>query len=82
MTISINNSAASDNAAIQTLGIGETVKRFREASGYSIEDLAVTCGLTDAEIVRVESGEDEDPARVKRIAAALQMPASTFETLS
>jgi DNA-binding XRE family transcriptional regulator len=81
MTVSINNAGASGNAVIPPLEIGEAVRRFREASGYSIEDLAVTCGLTDVEISKVENGEDKDAVRVKRIAAALQMPASTFDTL-
>ncbi|CAN7199660.1 helix-turn-helix domain-containing protein [Pararhizobium sp. LjRoot238] len=81
MTISINNADVSGNAGMPPVEIGEAVRRFREASGYSIEDLALTCGLTDVEISRIETGEDVDPGRVKRIAAALQMPASTFDSL-
>lgn len=81
MTISINNADVSGNVGMPPVDIGDAVKRFREASGYSVEDLAVTCGLTDVEISRIETGEDLDPGRVKRIAAALQMPASTFDSL-
>ncbi|MBB5533967.1 helix-turn-helix domain-containing protein [Rhizobium giardinii] len=81
MTISTNNAAALGNSGMPPVEIGEAVKRFREASGYSIEDLAVTCGLTDVEISRIETGEDVDPGRVKRIAAALQMPASILDSL-
>jgi transcriptional regulator with XRE-family HTH domain len=81
MTISINNADVSDNVGMPPVDIGDAVKRFREASGYSVEDLAVTCGLTDVEISRIETGEDLDPGRIKRIAAALQMPASTFDSL-
>lgn len=58
--------------------IGFTVKQSREAMGYSVEDLSLTCGLTGAEITRIELGADVDPARLKRIAAALQVPTSTF----
>jgi transcriptional regulator with XRE-family HTH domain len=46
--------------------------------GYSVEDLSLTCGLTAAEITRIELGADVDPARLRRIAAALQVPTSTF----
>jgi transcriptional regulator with XRE-family HTH domain len=81
MTISINNADVSGNVGMPPVDIGDAVKRFREASGYSVEDLAVTCGLTDVEISRIETGEDLDPGRIKRIAAALQMPASTFDSL-
>ncbi|ASY73174.1 hypothetical protein SF83666_b65250 (plasmid) [Sinorhizobium fredii CCBAU 83666] len=38
----------------------------------------MTCGLTGAEITRIELGADVDPARLRRIAAALQMPTSAF----
>jgi hypothetical protein len=81
MTVSINNAGVSGNADITPLDVGDAVRRFREASGYSVEDLALTCGLTDVEISRIETGEDLDPGRVKRIAAALQMPASAFDSL-
>lgn len=58
--------------------IGGAVKQSREAMGYSVEDLSLTCGLTGAEISRIELGADVDPARLRRIAAALQVPTSTF----
>lgn len=80
MTNSINNLDASSIAAVSHIEIGDAVRRSREAIGYSVEDLAVTCGLTDAEISRIEIGADADPSRLRRIAAALQMPASAFET--
>ncbi|WP_331375645.1 helix-turn-helix domain-containing protein [Sinorhizobium chiapasense] len=58
--------------------IGAAVRRSREAVGYSVEDLAITCGLTGAEITRIEIGADVDPGRLRRIAAALRVPTSTF----
>ncbi|YCI06011.1 helix-turn-helix domain-containing protein (plasmid) [Ensifer sp. D2-11] len=58
--------------------IGGAVKQSREAMGYSVEDLSMTCGLTAAEITRIELGADVDPARLRRIAAALHVPTSTF----
>ena len=50
------------------------VKAIREAHGYSIDDLAVTCGLSASEIIGIENGEDTDPGRLRRIAAALRLP--------
>lgn len=50
------------------------VRALREARGYSIEDLAVTCGLSVSEISGIENGEDPDPGRLRRIATALRLP--------
>ena len=50
------------------------VKALREARGYSVEDLAVTCGLAISEIIGIESGDDEDPGKLRRIASALGIP--------
>lgn len=58
--------------------IGGAVRQSRQTKGYSVEDLSLTCGLTAAEITRIELGVDVDPARLRRIAAALQVPTSTF----
>ncbi|MGH0359704.1 helix-turn-helix domain-containing protein [Sinorhizobium meliloti] len=58
--------------------IGGALKQSRETMGYSVEDLSLTCGLTAAEITRIELGADVAPARIRRIAVALQVPTSTF----
>ncbi|WP_442581362.1 helix-turn-helix domain-containing protein [Mesorhizobium sp. ASY16-5R] len=50
------------------------VRALRESMGYSIEDLAVTCGLAIDEISAIEAGEDADPARLHRIASSLGLP--------
>jgi transcriptional regulator with XRE-family HTH domain len=60
------------------IDIGDAVRQSREAVGYSIEDLALTCGLTGAEITRIELGADVDPGKLRRIAAALRVPTSAF----
>ncbi|WP_248447714.1 helix-turn-helix domain-containing protein [Sinorhizobium meliloti] len=60
------------------IDIGSAVRQSRETMGYSVEDLSLTCGLTTAEITRIELGADVDPASLRRIAAALQVPTSTF----
>jgi transcriptional regulator with XRE-family HTH domain len=49
-------------------------KEAREAKGYSIEDLAVTCGLTEDEIRDVELGNEAAPGYLRRVAAALGLP--------
>ncbi len=58
--------------------IAARVRAARETVGYTIEDLAVTCGLTSVEISDIESGSDNDPAKLKRVATALQVPISHF----
>lgn len=50
---------------------GGRVRTLREGAGYSVDDLAVTCGLTVAEIEAIEAGDVADPAHLRRIAAAL-----------
>jgi transcriptional regulator with XRE-family HTH domain len=52
----------------------ETIAEGRRASGYSLEDLAITCGLTVAELQAIESGADKDTGRLRRVAAALKLP--------
>ncbi|TCV76139.1 helix-turn-helix protein [Neorhizobium sp. R1-B] len=78
MTISINNFASANGTTLSPQHIASAVAEARRAMGYSIDELAVTTGLVSDEILRVESGMDADPAKLKRIAAALQVPISTF----
>jgi transcriptional regulator with XRE-family HTH domain len=59
-------SAASVRAAI--------FKEARAAKSYSIEELAVACGLTAMEITRIESGSDADAAHLRRVAHVLGLP--------
>lgn len=70
MTSTENHSLPDTVAAAIAAGVN-AVKAFREARGYSIEDLAVTCGLSTGEIAGIENGEDADPGRLRRIAIAL-----------
>ncbi|WP_105382033.1 helix-turn-helix domain-containing protein [Neorhizobium alkalisoli] len=78
MTISINNFASANGTTLSPQHIASAVAEARRAMGYSIDELAVTTGLVSDEILRVENGMDADPAKLKRIAAALQVPVSTF----
>lgn len=56
------------------------VRAIRQAKGYSIEDLAVTCGLAIEEIAGIENGDDSDPSKLRRIASALGLPETTLTT--
>jgi transcriptional regulator with XRE-family HTH domain len=51
------------------------VTAIREATGYTIEQLAVTSGLAEAELVDLEAGT-VDQARLTRLASALGLPES------
>lgn len=51
---------------------------LRRQRGYSITDLAETCGLTEQEIARIESGEVAAVPYLVRIAAALRFPVSAL----
>jgi DNA-binding XRE family transcriptional regulator len=53
--------------------VGTRLRITRGSFGYSIDDLAETVGLTSDEIVAIEAGNDNDPAKIKRIASALKV---------
>ncbi|AEG07921.1 helix-turn-helix transcriptional regulator (plasmid) [Sinorhizobium meliloti WSM1022] len=78
MSISPSNIGDKEAAPMPNGDIAARVKAAREAVGYSIEDLAVTCGLAVVEINDIENGTDFSPAKLKRVAGALQVPLSHF----
>ncbi|KAA0701018.1 XRE family transcriptional regulator [Neorhizobium sp. P12A] len=78
MSISLNDFDSSVEGAVAVAEVGTKVKAARETAGYSIEDLAVTTGLANSEITEIEEGHDADPAKLKRVAHALQVPTSAF----
>lgn len=78
MSITLSNLDKSQTSIIPQVEVGAAVRRSREAVGYSVDDLAETCGLTENEISKIEIGADADPAKLRRIAAALQVEPSTF----
>jgi DNA-binding XRE family transcriptional regulator len=49
----------------------------RNLAGYTVDQLAITCGLTANEIRALEDGSDSDPLRIRRVAAALHIPVET-----
>ncbi|NLS02449.1 helix-turn-helix transcriptional regulator [Rhizobium sp. P32RR-XVIII] len=77
MSISLKNLDES-KATVSAINVAAEVRKAREAVGYSVDDLAETCGLVESEIIDIENGKDADPAKLKRIAAALQVPVSAF----
>jgi transcriptional regulator with XRE-family HTH domain len=78
MSISFTNAESSKINGTVAYDVGAAIKKARETVGYTIDDLAVTCGLATTEISEIESGASVDLVRLSRIAAALQVPASTF----
>ncbi|KQY16391.1 XRE family transcriptional regulator [Rhizobium sp. Root73] len=78
MSIAVNNFDTLGLGAIAGGTVASRVKAYRESAGYSIEDLAVTCGLANSEITAIEDGNDADPAKLRRIAAALQVSLSAL----
>jgi transcriptional regulator with XRE-family HTH domain len=50
---------------------GEIFRQLRADKGYSVEDLAVTCGLTEAEILSIEAGDIPNSDYIPRVAHAL-----------
>lgn len=78
MSISLQNLDETKATAVSAINVAAEVKKAREAVGYSVDDLAVTCGLVATEISEIENGDNADPAKLKRIAAALQVPVSDF----
>jgi transcriptional regulator with XRE-family HTH domain len=55
------------------------VRAFREHLGYSIEDLAVACGLAAEEIENIESGLRYNKGYRDRIAKSLSLPAGILD---
>lgn len=46
------------------------VQAVRQSLGYSIEELAVVCGLTSDEIMLLEKNDDIEPKKLARITTA------------
>ncbi|MBN9220435.1 MAG: helix-turn-helix transcriptional regulator [Mesorhizobium sp.] len=67
------SSEVSENGPIYT-----TLKAMREARGYSVEELSLTCGLAVDEIDDIENGREFDPAKLRRVATALRLPEDTL----
>jgi DNA-binding XRE family transcriptional regulator len=75
MTISVTHLYSSDQTDTP---FAEKIAAARHTAGYTIEQLAITCGLTVEEIVALEDGSDSNPSHIQRVAAALQIPLSSI----
>jgi transcriptional regulator with XRE-family HTH domain len=73
MNVSLDQLDSSNTIVFDSASVSERVRLGRRAAGYSLDDLAVTCGLTVDEITRIEDGSEIDLQRLKRIAPALQL---------
>jgi len=71
MPNTVRNSVSNDMIAATGYS---ALKAIRETRGYTIEELSLTCGLAVGEIIDIEDGKDADPAKLRRIASALQVP--------
>lgn len=70
-------------AVLTAISQGQSVIRaYREHFGYSLQDLAVTSGLSVEEIEMIETGHRFDKGYRDRIARALGLPESAFEEVS
>ena len=58
------------------------IRAYREHLGYSIDELAVACGLAAEEIKNIESGLMYNKDYRARIARVLSLPVGTFEAES
>ncbi|MCT7377206.1 helix-turn-helix domain-containing protein [Chelativorans salis] len=54
------------------------IRAYREFLGYSVEELAVACGLSIEEIDNIEAGRRYDKGYRERIARSLSLPENTF----
>jgi transcriptional regulator with XRE-family HTH domain len=74
MPRTLQHNKIADAVVIDAAPMDNALRAIRMAKGYSVEHLALTCGLAINEIVDIESGKDADPAKLRRIAHALQLP--------
>jgi transcriptional regulator with XRE-family HTH domain len=74
MSYSGKDYALPETVAVAAGAGANIVRTIRDSVGYSIEELALTCGLAVSEITDLESGTDADPIKLRRIAAALRLP--------
>lgn len=74
MTISVSEPHSSNETHAP---FASKIAAARSRCGYTVDQLAVTCGLTAQEIGALENGSDINPSHIQRVAAALQIPLSS-----
>lgn len=61
--------------AVDTLGIGELVRREREARNLTQAQVGVVAGLSRTQITNIEAGRTEPPiSTLRRVADAIGVP--------
>lgn len=58
------------------------IRAYREHLGYTVDDIAVTSGLTLDEVEKNEAGHRFEKGYRDRIARALGLPESIFDEIS
>jgi transcriptional regulator with XRE-family HTH domain len=58
------------------------IRAYREHLGYTVEDIAVTSGLTTEEIEKIEAGHRFEKGYRDRLARALGLPEGMFDEIS
>ncbi|MBB6179945.1 helix-turn-helix domain-containing protein [Pseudorhizobium flavum] len=74
MSISMSNFDTAVKTGISADRVSAILTEARQERSYTLEQLAVTTGLTVDELKAVEDGGVTDPALVQRIASALGLP--------
>ncbi|CAD7041690.1 transcriptional regulator [Pseudorhizobium halotolerans] len=74
MSISMSNFDTAVKTGISADRVSALLTEARQERSYTLEQLAVTTGLTVDELKAVEDGGVTDPALVQRIASALGLP--------
>lgn len=57
------------------------VQAVRQSLGYTIEELAVVCGLTSDEITMLEKSEKVEPQKLARITSAAGFRPETIDEI-
>jgi transcriptional regulator with XRE-family HTH domain len=71
MTISVRTT---DNRLETDNFFADLILSARKAAGYTLEQVAITTGLTADEINAIENGSEIESSKVKRLASALRIP--------
>lgn len=71
MTISVRTP---ENGQQTNNYFADIITSARKTAGYTLEQVAITSGLTAAEISAIESGKDFEDAKIRRLAFALKIP--------
>jgi transcriptional regulator with XRE-family HTH domain len=76
-------SFAPPEAVLTAVSNGTSViQAYREHLGYTVDDIAVTSGLTIEEVEKIESGHRFEKGYRDRVARALGLPEGIFDEIS